>query len=140
MAMFLKQTHKTTLQDNFTEAIRVEKDLTSWKGNQENDKPSSSRDPVKTHTHRRDQDAFDIEGLQRMFKQLSNEIIDLKKSSGEGTSGRGLFRFPDKKHFPPKQHSPPKNINIQDYSMDNFCQAHKDNHSEKYCLTFINMF
>ena len=24
--------------------------------------------------------------------------------------------------------------------MDNFCQAHRDNQSEKYCLEFINMF
>jgi len=81
-----------------------------------------------------------MEGLQRMVKQLSNEIIDLKKNSGESTSGRGFFRFPDKKHFPQKQHPPLENINIQDYAMDNFCRAHKDNHSEKYCPTFINMF
>ena len=79
----------------------MEKDLASLKGNQTNAKPSSSRTPVKTHIDRRDQDSFDIEGLQRMVKQLSNEIIDLKKSSGEGTFGRGFFRFPDMKHFPP---------------------------------------
>ena len=63
MAMFVKQTRKITLQDNFTEPIRVENDIASLKGNQTNDKPSSSRTPVKTHTDRRDQDAFDIEGL-----------------------------------------------------------------------------
>ena len=75
-----------------------------------------------------------------MVKQLSNEIIDLKKNSREGTSGRGFFRFHDKKHFPPKQHPHPENINIQDYEMENLCRAHKDNHSEKDCSTFINMF
>ena len=75
-----------------------------------------------------------------MVKQLSNEIIDLKKTSGESTSGRGFFRFPDKKHFPPKQQPPPENINIQDYAIDNFFQAHKDNHSEKDFPVFINMF
>ena len=75
-----------------------------------------------------------------MVKQLSNEIIDLKKNSGEGTSGRGFLRFPDKKHFPPKQHLPPENINIPDYAMDNLYRAHKDNHSQKDCLAFINMF
>lgn len=120
--------------------MRVEKDLSSLKGNQGNDKPSSSRAPVKTHSDRRDQDSFDIEGLQRMVKQLSNEIIDLKNTSGESTSGRGFFRFPDKKHFPPKQHPPPENINIQDYVMDKFCWEHKHNHSEKDCPAFINMF
>ena len=118
----------------------MEKDLASLKGNQTNDKPSSSRAPVKTHTDRRYKDVFDIEGLQRMVKQLSNEIIDLKKSLGEGTSGRGFFRFLNKKHFPPKQHPPPKNINMQDYAMEKLYQSHKDNHSKKYCPAFINMF
>ena len=75
-----------------------------------------------------------------MVKQLSNEIIDLKKKSGESTSRRGFFRYLDKKHLPPRQHPPPENINIQDYVMDNFCQAHKDNHSEKHFPAFINMF
>lgn len=140
MAMFVKQAQKLTLQGNFAEAIKVEKDLASLKVNKRNDKPSTSRAPVKTHTHRREQDSFDIEGLQRMVKQLSNEIIDLKKNSGESTSGRGFFRFLDKKHFPPRQHPPPENINIQDYAMDNFCRAHKDNHLEKNCPAFINMF
>ena len=54
--------------------------------------------------------------------------------------GRGFFRFPNKKHFPPKQRPPLENINIQDYAMDNFFQAHKDNHSENNCPSFINMF
>ena len=63
MEMFVKQTRKITLQDNFIEAIRIEKDLASLKGSQTNDKPSSSRVPVKTHADRRDQDSFDMEGL-----------------------------------------------------------------------------
>ena len=100
------------MQGNFAEAIRVEKDLASLKVNQGNDKPSTSRAPVKTHTNKRDQDSFDIEGLQRMVKQLSNEIIDLKKNLSESTSRRGFIIFLDKKHFPPSQHPPPENINI----------------------------
>ena len=100
MATFVKQTRKVTLQDNFIETIRIEKDLASLKGSQANDKPSSSRVPIKTNADRRDQDSFDMEGLQRMVKQLSNEIIDLKKNSGESISGRGFFGFPDKNTFP----------------------------------------
>ena len=99
MAMFVKQTCKISLQDNFTEAIRIEKDLVSLKGSHTNDKPYSSRVPVKTHANRRDQNSFDMEGLQRMVKQLYNKIIDLKKTSGESTLGRGFFIFPDRKHL-----------------------------------------
>ena len=140
MAMFVKQAQNTTFQGNFAEAIRVKKDLSSLKVNQGDDKPSTSRAPVKTHTDRREQDSFNIEGLQRMVKQLSNEIIDLKKNSGKSTSRRAFFRFPNKKHFPPRHHPPPENINIQDYAIDNLCQAHKDNHSKKNFPTLINMF
>ena len=53
MAMFMKHTCKVTLHDNFTEAIRMEKYLASLKGSQTNDKPSSSRVPVKTHADKR---------------------------------------------------------------------------------------
>ena len=60
MTMFVKQAQNTMLQGYFTEAIRVEKDLASLKVNQGNDKPSTSRVPVKTHSDRRDQDSFDI--------------------------------------------------------------------------------
>ena len=62
-----------------------------------------------------------MDGLQRVVNQLSNEIIDLKKNIGEGTSGRGFFRFHYKIIFPPIQQNPPEGINIQDYVMDNFC-------------------
>ena len=121
------------MQRNVVEAIRVEKDLASLKVNQGIDIPSTRRNPIKTRTDTREQDAFDIKGLQRMVKQLSNEIIDLKNKSRESMSGRGFFRFSYRKHFPPRQHPPPENINIQDYAMDIFCRAHKDNHSEKNC-------
>jgi hypothetical protein len=139
MAMFVKQKEKTTLQGNFAEAIRVEKDIANLKVNQGNDKPSSSKNPIKTHMDRKEQDAFDIEGLQRVVKQLSNEIISLKNNSGEGTSGKGFFIFSNKKYFPPRQHPPPENINIQDYTMYNFFHAHKDNHSEKKIVLHLLM-
>jgi hypothetical protein len=114
--------------------------MASLKGNQGNDKPNRNRNPAKPHGDRKDSDYFDMEGLQRVVKQLSNEIIELKKNRGEGTSSRGFFRFLDKRNFPPRQQTPPEGIHIQDYEMDKLCQVHKDNHSEKKCPSFINMF
>ena len=99
------------------------------KVNQGNDKPTNVRNLAKPHVDRKEMDSFDIEGLQRVVKQLSNEIIDLKKNSGEGILDRGFVIFPNKRNFPPQQQDPLQDINIQDYMMDNFCQAHKDNHS-----------
>lgn len=63
MAMFVKQKEKTMLQGNFAEAIRVEEDIASLKVNQGNDKPSSRRNPMKAHMDRKEQYAFNIEGL-----------------------------------------------------------------------------
>ena len=68
MVMFIKQEQKTTLQGNFAEAIRVEKDMASLKLNQGNNKPSGSKNPIKTHMDRKEQDSFNIEGLQRVVK------------------------------------------------------------------------
>ena len=74
------------------------------------------------------------------MKQLPNEIIDLKNNLGEGTFGKLFFIFPDKRNFSPWLQAPPEAINIQDYAVDNFFRAHKDNHLEKDCPSFINMF
>ena len=101
--MFVKQKEKTTLQGNFAKAIKVEKDMSTLKVNQGNNKSINVRNLAKHHGDRKDQNSFDMDGLQRLVKQLSNEIIDLKKNSGEGTYGRGFFRFLDKKNFLPRQ-------------------------------------
>jgi hypothetical protein len=49
---------------------------------------------------------MDMEALQRIVKKLSNELIDLKKSSGEGYYiQKNFFRFPPKKD----KNTPPTN-------------------------------
>jgi hypothetical protein len=49
---------------------------------------------------------MDMEALQRIIKKSSNDLIDLNKSSGEGSSNPNkLFRFPPKKD----ETSPPTN-------------------------------
>jgi hypothetical protein len=43
-------------------------------------------------------DSMEMDTLQRIVKKLSNELIDLKKSGGEGySSQKKLFRFPPNK-------------------------------------------
>ena len=61
-----------------------------------------------------------MEGLQRVVKKLSNDIIYLIKNIGQGTTGRYFFRFPEKRNFPPKQQTSLEGINIQDYTINNF--------------------
>jgi hypothetical protein len=52
---------------------------------------------------------MDMESLQRIVKKLSNEIIDLKKNHGEGSSNpKKFFKFQPKKDksTPPYQQGP----------------------------------
>ena len=76
----------------------MEKDIASiasFQGNEEN-KPSSSEKPIKkkgilkTDMEKKDKEPTDMASMQRVLKQITNELIDLKKSKGEG-----------KKHFKP---------------------------------------
>jgi hypothetical protein len=63
---------------------------------------------------------MDMESLQRIVKKLSNEMIDLKKSGGEGSSSqKNFFRFPPKKdkNTPPTNKTNPSQedgINMED--------------------------
>ena len=90
--MFVKAPKKITLAENFIEALQVEKDIASIassQGNEEN-KPSSSeklmkkKGIIKTDLEKREKEPTDMASVQRVLKQITNELIDLKKSKGEG--------------------------------------------------------
>ena len=92
IAMFVKARQKRTLAENFIKALQVEKDIasiSSSQGNEEN-KPSSSEKTIKkkgilkTDTEKKDKEPTDMASMQRVLKQITNELIDLKKRKGEG--------------------------------------------------------
>ena len=89
--MFVKAREKITLAENFLEAIKVEKDLayiSSHQGNEEN-KPSSSKKRIKknkgilrSNVEKKEKEPTDMASMQRVIKQLTNDIIYLKKNKG----------------------------------------------------------
>jgi hypothetical protein len=89
MAMFVKNVEKTTLEENFKESIKVEKNMLSLKGNPRvepsKDKTNSKNKPPtsKPSKNKKDVDSTYMEMLQQIVKKLSNELIDIKKSNGE---------------------------------------------------------
>ena len=92
IAMFVKARENRTLAENFIEDMKVEKDIasiSSSQGNEEN-KPSSSEKNTKKKgilrmdTEKKDKEPTDMASMQRVIKQLMNDIIDLKKNKGEG--------------------------------------------------------
>ena len=91
IAMFVKARHKRTLAEIFIEAQQVEKDIasiSSSQGNEEN-KPSLSekntkkgKGTLRMDTERKDKEPTDMASMQRVIKQLTNGLIDLKKIRG----------------------------------------------------------
>ena len=79
-----------------------------------------------------------MESMQRVIKQLTNELIDLKKSKGEGK--KPFKPFMNKRTDFVPQLPLTSGINIEDYAMHNFYRPHHVNHSKRTCPEFINSF
>ena len=89
-------------------------------------------------TKKKDKEPTDMASMQRALKQITNELIDLKKSKGEGK--KPFKPFIKKGTYSAPQIPPTSGINIEDYAMDNFCHTYHVNHSERTCPEFINSF
>ena len=92
MVIFVKRMEKETLNENFKEAIKVEKYLTSVHGKIEidNDKPSTFVNKQGTQTNntfeKKDQDSLELESMAITSKKLSNDVVDINKMAFENTN------------------------------------------------------
>jgi hypothetical protein len=79
-----------------------------------------------------DKESKDIDNVVKMVKKLSNEVVDLKKNVGEGSSKprtfRPFFKKPDNLPQPPEP--PHMDFNLDSFNNDNFCSYHQQNHPE----------
>jgi hypothetical protein len=110
MAMYVKISKKDTLEEAFQEALKFEKKMLSLKSSS-NSKPSKDKGKIKIFASKSGEDkkTFDsmyMESLQRIIKNLSNDLVDLKRGNGEGYSNHKMFfKFPLKKD----SNNPPTN-------------------------------
>ena len=81
---------------------------------------------------------MDMESMQRVIKQITNKIIDLKKNKGEGK--KPFNKFIKKRTNYTPQIPPTSGIHIEYYAMDNYYHTHHANHSERTCPEFIYSF
>ena len=118
-----------TLEENFEEAIQIEKDLASISTHRDNDEGEASTSEKQGKKNKE----LKSDGKDVVIMQLQSEITSLKRSKREGNK-------PIKKKNTSHQIPPTSGINLEDYAMENFCRAHYANHSEKSCPEFMNLF
>jgi hypothetical protein len=74
MVMFVKNAEKTTLEETFKEALKIEKNMLSLKGNPRAESSKDKTNPktksiaTKTSKEKKDTDSMDMEALQRIVK------------------------------------------------------------------------
>jgi hypothetical protein len=69
-----------------------------------------------------------------MIKKLSNEIVDMKRSAGEGNQGQRPYKSLFKRNLLFKSIEPcPTNLNIDlsNVASDSFCTYHQEKNSER---------
>jgi hypothetical protein len=81
-----------------------------------------TRPPIKQTELGLDKEGGDLENLQRMIKKLSNKIIDMKRSVGEGNQNKIPYKTLFNRNPPFKSiEPPPTNLNIQKGTTLNGC-------------------
>ena len=92
LAIFVDRENKTTLVENLTEAIAVEKHVIALEKRSVIEERKSKKITFKEDSKKKQtKDPFDLEGLQKVLKTMSNEMIDIKKQVAE-TSSRKPYR------------------------------------------------
>jgi hypothetical protein len=93
-----------------------------------------TRPPGKQTEQGPEKGSGDIEDIQQMIKKLSNEIVDMKRSEGEGNQGQSPYKPFFKRNPPFKAIEPPPinlNIDLGNVASDSFYTYHQEKHSER---------
>lgn len=126
ITIWVKRSKKNTLLGAFEEARQIEKDILSLKYNlnSEAETTSSSKRKIEILTRppqaKIQPETLDLESLQKSFQKLSNQVMDLKRSTKEVSSIKGSFKPPFRKPFPPNRPNPPiedLNFKILQYAL-----------------------
>ena len=85
VAMWVKRDHKTTLQEEFLEAILVKKDMFCLKDNldAQTDHPSTYRrrkENIPKLTPKKKY-PYDMDTMKKLLQNISNDMVDLKRNN-----------------------------------------------------------
>jgi hypothetical protein len=112
IAIWVKRSKKATLLEAFEEATQIEKDILSLKDSSSNETETRSSSekkieilprPTQSKTQPKDSD---LKNLTKVVQKLSNQVIDLKRSTEEDSSSKGPYKPPFRNPFPTNRPNP----------------------------------
>ena len=127
MAIFVDRASKTTLVENLAEGLAVERRVVALEKRSTIEERKSKKISFKEETKKKKtKDPFDMEGLQKVLKAMSNEMIDIRKQVAESSPRKPLRSF---KRNPPMETKPPSvvsNVESEEEEEENTAETHTD--------------
>ena len=92
-----------------------------------------------------DKETEDDSSFQKALQNLTNKVVDMEKIAyGNPSIKKNFVPYNYHNKSQPQQltlSSPPmQGLNVEYGKMENYCLAHKQNHSERTCQVFINLY
>lgn len=110
--IFVDNANKNTLVENMKEVVSIKKGKNALERKKDQEDRKLKRVTFKDEAKKKaPKDPFDLEGLQEVFKTLSNDIVDIKKQVVEYSSRKPLRPF--KRYHPPNPQPPNTISNVE---------------------------
>jgi hypothetical protein len=107
IVIWVKRSRNSTLLESFEEATQIKKDILILKVNlnSESEIAPSSKNKIEILTRptqaKIQPKNLDLESFQKVVLKLSNQVVDLKRSTEDASSSKGSFKPLFRNPFPP---------------------------------------
>jgi hypothetical protein len=135
IAIWVKRSKKATLVEAFEEATQIEKDILSLKDSSSNETENTASSKKKIEIlprptqNKAQPENSELENLTKVVQKLSNQVIDIKRSTEEASSSKGPYRPPFRKPFQANRPNPnPEGMNLESlqYALQSILGAQDD--------------
>jgi hypothetical protein len=133
IAIWVKRSKKATLLEAFEEATQIEKDILSLKDSSSNETETVSKKKIeilpRPTQNKAQPENSELENLTKVVQKLSNQVIDLKRSTEEASSSKGSYKPPFQNPFQtnrPNSNLEGMNLESLQYALQSILGAQDD--------------
>jgi hypothetical protein len=135
IAIWVKRSKKATLVEAFEEATQIEKDILSLKDSSSNETENTASSKKKIEIlprpiqNKAQPENSELENLTKVVQKLSNQVVDIKRSTEEASSSKGPYRPPFRNPFQTNRPNPnPEGMNLESlqYALQSILGAQDD--------------